>query len=163
MSAYIVDHSTLHAILTWARNLRISVKHPDGDGRWVGLNDLDPSEVGQLLMNENYRSVNYRYREKDVPPPYGFREVISIKRGGQNHILTAIDIIKVCNCLEYQSCEHDGWDKSWAKAFLDRVVENSLHKLPGYDAAPWGVKDHEVGSVIALSSLASKPSKRRAS
>lgn len=162
MSAYIVDHSTIHAIITWARSLRITVENTDGSPGWVALNDLDPNDIGQALLNENYRSVNDRYREKDVPPPYRFREVISIQRDGHNHILTAIDIIKVCNCLSYQSCEHAGWDDSWACKFLQRVVDNSLHKLPGYDAAPWGIKDHEVGTVIALSSLASKPSKRRA-
>ena len=50
---------------------------------------------------------------------------------------------------------------TWARGL--HISAPNLHKLPGYDAAPWGVKDHEVGSVISLSSLASKPSKRRAS
>ena len=161
MSAYIVDHATIHAIITWARSLHICVPNLDGSPRWAPLNDLDPNEVGQLLLNENVKSVNHRYRAKDVPPAYAFREVHAIKRGQYNPILTAIDIIKACNCLEYQSCEHPGWNRSWAKRFLDHVIDNSIPRLPDYDAAPWGIKNHEVGTVISLSSLAAKPSKKR--
>jgi hypothetical protein len=161
MSAYIVDHATIHAIITWARRICISVPNLDGSPRWAPLNDLDPSEVGQLLLNENVKSVNHRYRAKDVPPAYAFREVHAIKRGNCNHILSAIDIIKCCNCLEYQSCEHPGWERSWAKRFLDHVVDSSFPQLPGYDAAPWGIKDGDVGTVISLSSVAANSSKKR--
>jgi hypothetical protein len=157
MSAYIVDLATIHAILTWARGLRISVPNLDGSPRWAPLNDLDPGEVGQLLLNENYKSVNHRYCAKEVPPAYAFREIHSIKRGGQSHILNAIDAIKLCSCLEYQSCEHP----SWASKFLDRVIKNSIYRLPGYDEAPWGIRDHEVGTVVSVSSMAAKPSKKR--
>lgn len=167
MSAFICDDATFHAIVTWAINDRTSVKTiSNNDEGWIGTGwcltrDLEPDVIGQQLVNENYRSVNYRYSEKTGIPIYRFREVLSRKADGQNKVLGPVDAIKLCHCLSYQSCEHPGWESSWANHFLERVVNAATHKLPGYEAAAWGLNDDDVGTTISLSSLIAKPSKKR--
>ena len=54
--------------------------------------------------------------------------------------LRPIDVIKACHCQEYQSCEHDGWETSTAKAIVDAIEGAASRALPGYDDAPWEIK-----------------------
>jgi len=40
--------------------------------------------------------------------------------------------------VKYQSCEHDGWESSKAKAIVDALRSSAWHALPGYEDAAWG-------------------------
>lgn len=144
MSAYIVEKATIDAILTFALKgrqkfgtiKRINSDHRPGEYTVVG--DYTPDQIGQALWDENVRSVNARYREQSEFEIYKFRAVYKLP-GKDGRYLAPIDIIKICQCLEYQSCEHDGWQDSFAKDFLDRVVDACIRALPGYEDAPWGL------------------------
>lgn len=160
MSAYIVDKATIDAIVTWALggyNCRcITVKVPPGltvKGSYGGhclANEIPADTIGQLLWDENYHSVNYRYSETDSAPVYKYKSVTAIKvaHSGNPKIastyrqLTPSDIIKIIDCLDYQSCEHPEWHESWACDFLRRVKDAATDKLIP-DSAPWGLKNHE--------------------
>jgi hypothetical protein len=48
-------------------------------------------------------------------------------------------LIKAIHCYEYQSCEHDEWEKSKAADYCTALESMLVHELPGYDAAPWGI------------------------
>lgn len=142
MSAFVVSHSTIAAIVTYAqRRLWSCVPPPPDAGRGaVNVRDIDPDKIGQALLTENIRSVNYRYRRSDPVPNY--RHVptyIGAVSTEVTRTLTALDIVKVAHCIEYQSCEHPAWEASWARDFLQRVVDTAVHELPGYDDAPWGL------------------------
>lgn len=65
-------------------------------------------------------------------------------------------VIKVAQYVDYQSCEHDDWQQSRARERLIGVIAHCVSKLPGYDAAPWGINDGTIASVkaISLSALA---------
>lgn len=130
MSAFIVSDSHIDAIVTFARHARISMRRMDDDGvpgAWVAVGDVDPSKIGQALLNANYLSVNYRYREKETPPKYRFHDFMGP--------LTALGVIKACNCFDYQACEVDTYEDSWAADFVDRVRKAAIYRLPGYDEA----------------------------
>lgn len=153
MSAYIVSKETIDAIVTFSTTPQGQSGIPiysikpipgwNGAGDHMTISDLGvdaPSRIGQLLWHENVLSVNYRYREDDDTAIYKFKHrVEGCVAPDEKRRLTAVDIIKLCGCLEYQSCEHPGWADSWAKDFLDRVVRAAIHELPGYDDAPWGL------------------------
>ncbi len=88
MSAYIVDKATIDAIVTWATDRAprrsITVKTPEGAnvqsyGGHCLLDELDRSLIGQLLWDENFKSVNYRYRENETSSRYVFKRVTSIQ------------------------------------------------------------------------------------
>lgn len=151
MSAYIVSDNTIHAIVgfAWGNGYSPNVSTvrdwpgtttPHG---YILLRDqchrTTPSRIGQLLLHENYLSVNYRYREDDQTPRYTFKrfDVFDIK--GTRRPLKPIDIVKLCDCLDYQSCEHPGWPDSWARDFLTRVKDVAMQTSPEYEAAPWGL------------------------
>jgi hypothetical protein len=55
--------------------------------------------------------------------------------------LTPGEMFKAINCLEYQSCEFDGWLESDAYNLL-RIIRNSTQeRVRGYEDAPWGIED----------------------
>lgn len=143
MSAHIVEISTIHAIVTFAvggKRRVTSCRSITTEGAYVHATDCTPDQIGQALLHQNYLSVNYRYIEDRETPVYTYKPVYDgFVEPGKKRLLRAIDIIKLCHCLEYQSCEHPGWPKSFAKDFLDRVVGAALHELPGYENAPWGL------------------------
>lgn len=106
------------------------------------VSETDRNNIGQALWNENFKSVNCRYNEKDAAPVY--------KYSRPERIYSQIEIIKACRCYNYQSCEHEGWEKSHAKQFSDAVVNEALKNYPEhtlesiqktaeYDEAPWGI------------------------
>lgn len=55
MSAFIVSTKHIDFLLA------AYVRHVD-----ARLSQKDLSEIGQMLLNENYESVNYRYRQNDA-------------------------------------------------------------------------------------------------
>ena len=144
MSAFIVSTPTIEAIVTFAAHHLVSCEPLPGTSTaaWmpIGVECLDA--IGQALLDENFRSVNHRYRTAEVPPRYRHRSrLVGTIDGASKRALHAIDIIKVCHCLAYQSCEHEAWELSWAKRFLDQVIDAATQVLPGYAAAPWGLYD----------------------
>jgi hypothetical protein len=142
MSAFVVSHSAVAAIVTYAqRRLWSCVPPPPHSGiSTVNIRDIDPDRIGQALFAENVRSVNHRYRRTDCVPRY--RHVPTYEghvSTVETRTLTVLDILKLAHCVEYQSCEHPEWETSWARDFLQRVVDTAVHELPGYDDAPWGL------------------------
>lgn len=87
-------------------------------------------EIGQKLLDENYRSVNYRYSEDTQPRR--FRERVL------NHRVSVVEVIKLCDCYDYQSCETPDWPETEAHAIMTALRERAIRNLPGYDDAPWG-------------------------
>ena len=142
MSAFIVSTSTIEAIVTFAMHNLDSIEPRPGTSTatWVPIRTECPDAIGQALLDENFRSVNNRYRTVEVPPPYRHRNrLVGNVDGASMRALQAVDIVKICHCLAYQSCEHEDWEASWAKRFLDRVIDAATREMPGYDAAPWGL------------------------
>ena len=146
MSAYVVSKAHIDAIVTFAvggtRRVGTVKRMAEGAGhsKYVSSSDYTPSQIGTALWAENHASVNYRYTETTPVPAYVFRP----KCHGSTctkptRQLTPLDIIKLCQSLKYQSCEHPAWDASFAKDFLNRVISAAIAALPGYDNALWGI------------------------
>lgn len=145
MSAYVVDKTHIRYLIHAALHPSLEIFHTD-KFRWFHneWHDIsDPSKLGQMLWDENVKSVRYRYGEdRDLPGPvdqnftYGrhkaFPSSLEVKH---------IEVIKACNCYSYQSCEHDEWETSEAKAFIDALVIRVLYTLPGYEEAKWGAPE----------------------
>lgn len=137
MSAYIVSDATIDALVTFAIG-----------GTWKAW-DGKPQDLGQMLVDENYLSVNYRYRGEEGPAhKYKFHPLTNARK------TKAVVILKLCACYEYQACEHPEWEESKARKVIDRIRNKAINELPGYDDAPWGLynEDRETGTVL-LSTL----------
>jgi hypothetical protein len=108
------------------------------------LATLDQADrIGQMLMRENRLSVNHRYNENEVEEIYTFTPVKGTVR------VNPVVILKAIACLEYQSCEHPGWEGSEAHAFCEALRKRMIHRLPGYDEAPWEICRTNGTSLIA--------------
>ncbi len=134
MSAYTVDREHIQYLVDAAMSRRIAQNYGI---YWAGKT-LRPSDykdaeaIGQMLWDENYASVCYRYKHDDSgAPAFTYRP--------RPTEFDPVQVIKACHCLAYQSCEHPGWEASEAKQFIDALQNAAVHALDGYNEAEWGV------------------------
>ena len=111
----------------------------DGQGTRVNADTADT--IGTALVVENVASVSYRYpgESTDLPGPVAeyYREPYAYAPGRR---LTMVEGFMALDGLEYQSCEHPGWNGSLAKTFLDALRKRLWQSLPGYgDAETWSI------------------------
>jgi len=134
MSAFIVSQEHITAMLQAATG-----RYP-GDGAsyyWNGQSHYfngSQTEIGQKLLNENYRSVNHRYNESEPAPTFRLRIVRDC---------SPVELIKLIHCYNYQSCECPDWKETEAYAISAMLERRAINKLPGYDEAAWSF---DVGS-----------------
>ena len=129
MSAFICSNLHISTIVNWAARNRVTAYYGNPTRTW----SVRENEVAtcNMLMEENVKSVNYRYRENEpaipveyVPPAYP---------------PSAVQVIKLAQCLRYQSCEHPGWIGSAAEKLLGATIQQAISKLPGYEEAHWSI------------------------
>jgi hypothetical protein len=148
MSAFVCgpDHFIALAVFaTGGRQRKVDPRYVKGIPQ--GIENLPRQEIGTLYANTlyaaNIRSVMARYPEDTVdsiPGPCDKPEQIAVTHKHYEHInwvLKPVQILKMLNCLEYQSCEADDWEKSTAFNLLEAIRRAAIRQLPGYDDAPW--------------------------
>lgn len=87
--------------------------------------------IGQILLDTNVTSVNYRYDENE-PCVYD--------HGTPAHTQwTAVEILSAISCYEYQACEHPEWTTSEAKTIIEALRDRLISTLPGYSDGPWEI------------------------
>ena len=129
MSAFIIGNEHITAML------QITAPQYPGDGSSYYYNGAafpfggHSTEIGQKLVDENYRSVNYRYDEDSQPHEFKYTPRRSF---------TPVEIVKLCDCYNYQTCETPDYKHTEAWAIVNALRERAIHRLAGYDDAPWG-------------------------
>jgi hypothetical protein len=156
MSAYICDPEHHKALAAWAAS-RPAPKYPGDCTQRVNpvyLRDetakqLDPYDVeavasffANTLYQENIRSVWARYPDEkweSLPGPSVKPDSLTVTytEAKRNWYLKPIDILKMCDGLEYQSCETSDWRETLAYNLLTRIRHAAIAELPGYEEAPW--------------------------
>lgn len=136
MSAFIVTDTHINALVRYASRHKISIffnrqlGFPFGKER---LNTFDNEQaIAQILLDENVKSVNYRYRDN---------EVMTITYDPSAPILTAIQAIKAAQCLKYQSNECDDFEESIAFKLIEAIISDAIPRLEGYESASWAIAD----------------------
>lgn len=131
MSAWVVQQGHIDVLVNGLAQYRL-------------ITPTDMRAVGQMLLHENYLSVNARYGEDDPTPSYQLR--VTEASLDPRHVVAAI------HCYEYQTCEHNGWAESDAHALmlaLYGITEPLAAELPNWPTvfAPddigtrWGYQD----------------------
>lgn len=108
MSAYVVNDNTINTILGFADE--------------YDLNAFDvktKDDLGQILLDENYRSVNYRYGEDATPETYAY----------SRYTVKTLEALQYLSCLEYQSCETPDWETTQAFRLCARLRKNMVGRL----------------------------------
>jgi hypothetical protein len=130
MSAFIVSDTHINALVRYAsrHNVRAFYGNP------LAMFKVKDNEqaAAELLLAENVKSVNYRYRDN---------EVMSITYDFAAPILTAIQAIKAVQCLRYQSCECDDFEESIAFKLIEAIIADAIPRLEGYESAQWAISD----------------------
>lgn len=108
MSAFIVNNNTINAVLGFANDI---------DPKEFGC--VDHSALGQLLVNENYRSVNYRYGDDDTPHLFVYSRYTVPTTAALQHL----------SCIEYQLCEPPDWKTTRAFQLCARLRKNMVSQL----------------------------------
>lgn len=159
MSAYIVDRNHILYMVSAAMSHTITTHGPfrwftaDGIRGELGSTDYRRAvEVANMLWNENVKSVRYRYSdhaENDLPGPIGEDYKITLRdfNGACFDSFKPVQVLKSCDCYVYQSCEHEAWPKSEARAFIESLRGGAWRALPGYDLAEWGAPEPMKGAV----------------
>lgn len=153
MSAYLVDREHILYLLTAATSRviesqgKLSWFHA---GQWHDVRCGESeraAEVANLLWRENMASVSARYPNESsatLPGP-GHENFVIVPADfpASFKAIDAVQVIKSCDCYEYQSCEHGDWKTSEAHAFIAALRSAAWHALPGYDDAEWGAPQKE--------------------
>lgn len=166
MSAFIVRLATIDALVTAglrhpSRKLRwlwLPVEEDKSEafrrGSWCGpesdalyerkvheLTHQTASAVGQMLLAQNYVSVNHRYDETSEPPEYEWRRYTHLRESGHRVELKPVEVLHLLDGYEYQACEDPGWETCQAFAFCDALRRHLIQDLPGYDEGPWDLDE----------------------
>jgi len=137
MSAWIVSDEHLRVML-WAGMDRIGPfgtlrwKVPGDSGAYNELTRDTAAAVGQMLMEQNGASVNYRYSES-IAYRYSHGRPASTE-------WELVDVLTAIDCYEYQACETPDWEQTEAAAFCDALRGALVHELPGWGRV-WGIGD----------------------
>lgn len=124
MSAFVVSTKHIDALVNFALNYSPAYTYDtfryfyNHEWHWIKAR---ANETGQKLLDQNYRSVNYRYNETETAPVYTYRPYT-----GE---LNPEKIIKACNCYDYQACETDDYKDTEASAIIDAIRDAAIEKL----------------------------------
>lgn len=145
MSAFVVSEATVSAIVGWYGVNRVREGLPQ-----LTLNEMQ--ELGDVLMKENYRSVNYRYSEESRALPFEMKSIFFRKP------IAEIAVFASIHCLNYQSCETPDWEQTDACKLLRHIeklvidafptrlrhaaLEGFIRDLPEWEGVPWGIYSH---------------------
>ena len=134
MSAYIVSDFHINALVTYGVQQKAQYWLAK-ERRWVYFNEETAPAIAAMLHSENVRSVNSRYSERARRTGFVYRSV-------PIYYLRPEDIIKACDCLDYQSCEHKGWLRSNAKMALVAIRESAIDAMTK-TACTWELREPE--------------------
>jgi hypothetical protein len=122
-----------------------------------GMLDADPYTVAVAFAKQNIRSVEYRYPDTKG---HSAKEFFSdgMFRSNKAYIdacaapwhpdmprrraeskLKAGEVIKLIDCLEYQSCETPNWTRTVAFEWWNSIARQAARKIKGYEKAPWTI------------------------
>ena len=137
MSAYIVNDKTVSVIV---KAFEIYKVNYIGEGYEDLIDDLDKrrQSLGQSLVDQNYRSVNCRYREYDPPHKFAFTDINLMVNGKLDTGL----IVGCIDCYEYESSENKEYYGSsiqyWLKSLKNAILKQYI-KQDGFEIS-WGYR-----------------------
>jgi hypothetical protein len=112
--------------------------------------------VGQLLWNACIRSVAHRYPHDtvpDLPGPIGESYEYSTHHEDPHRVMDPVQVLKTCDCYEYQACESPEYADSEAAAFIQSLRKSAVGRLPGYEEAKWGAPDPQRPDPLELARI----------
>jgi hypothetical protein len=139
MSAFMVSSDHIDALI------HLALFGPVDSTNWYAPMFSNPSRkldvfsaciLGYELERENVLSLRARYpKQTHLMEPYVFPDNLFTVPPR----LSAVAALKLLQCYEYQSCEHEEWHDSATRRFCDHLKDSLIRQLQGYEAAPWDI------------------------
>ena len=89
--------------------------------------------IAFFLAWANCESIRSRYGEESAMTNFSDADycdgVVQATRGNKDANLSLAELIKMCDCLGYQSCEVDGYNNSDQYFILERIKDCFVRKL----------------------------------
>ncbi len=149
MSAYICSPEQFGLLGAYAALKDVAVRewcHNTVNGKTVE----NAQRIAKGLARENIRSVKHRYpddKDGERPGPClldaEIEEAAALYAAhffvNPNYVtgLRPVTILKLSQCVDYQSCETNDWKDTLAWRQLDRINCKAISDLPGYESADW--------------------------
>ncbi len=133
MSAFICSSKHINTIVSYGIQKGASAYVAGASGKfyWQSF-ELDPSLIVNILTNANTRSVNKLLGKKDSISTAKYAAIATA-------YLSPVQIIKLCDCFDYQASEIDDYDQSAAAEMIRSVRALAIDSLPGYADAHWSI------------------------
>ncbi len=138
MSAFLCNTQLFGVLAHYGEQYR-STKY----GQCYGLDVETTDNIIAALVTANMLSLSARYPDDAEPSESWFdmtrADFISQAKQDAKRAwnIDAITILKACDCLEYQSCEYDGWYQSTAYKIVSEIRKTAIKLLPTYSDAQW--------------------------
>lgn len=134
MSAYIVSDQTIAAIV-------YAMQRAEFANSLEGISARTrPQKVGQMLLDQNYKSVNWRYGENDAPRQFKYAQSSPILAPAYD--FTFGEMYGSICCYMYQACETPDWLQSeiyfTMQSLKDDLTEKMLAELG--QEMEWGIE-----------------------
>ena len=129
MSAFLVSYNHINAIVNFATR---------GGSRMFEFyspcrKEMNAQALGDFLWAANLESIYARYPSSgEAGEKYIFKCDDALPR-------EPIAIIKLLDCLEYQSCEVKFWDSATAKSAIEAIRADAIRRMPEYEKCPWAI------------------------
>jgi hypothetical protein len=98
------------------------------------IDNLSPRELAAELHRANCAAYRERYGE-DAGEGYTFTMRPEV------HAMPAVQILKACNCFDYQGGDWSKYQGSTAQRAVERIRDHAITYVPGYRAAAWTLKE----------------------
>ena len=124
MSCFVVPDFHIDALVSWAIANHAS----------AFIDGLTPRELAAELHRANCAAYRERYGESGGEEyRYTFRP--------ETHALPAVQVLKACNCFDYQASDWSSYTGSVAQRAVERIREHAITYVPGYRAAAWTLEE----------------------
>lgn len=139
MSAYIVSDETITAIVQGLQRKDFSNSLADPNTGNAYHPRTNPQKVGQVLLNQNYRSVNCRYEDDENPHKFSMK--YKTNEHGYRDDYTLGEMYGSVRCYMYQACETPDWIGSDIYFEMCRLKDDLAEKMIAKlgEEMPWGI------------------------
>lgn len=132
MSAFVASDRHINAIVKFG--MAHAARFHNWDGVEIKFDDTGRNHtIARILYRANVDAVNQRYNMNE---PYG----TFVFTSEDVPSLSALEVIKACNCYEYQASEWTEYFHSGAYKAIRAVIECAIPHLEGYsEANGWSI------------------------
>lgn len=124
MSCFVVPDFHIDALVSWAVANHAS----------AFIDGLTPRGLAAELYLANCTAYRERYGE-DAGEGYAFTMRPEV------HAMPAAQVLKACDCFDYQSSSWSQYEGSTAQRAVQRIRDQAITLVPGYRAAAWTLEE----------------------